>query len=79
MAYSDYKITTQDVGTSVKAIQEAFTKKRKLEKEIVTLIKEFENQTGLAIDSIKYQRDITLPIKSPKYTDLTILIAAEEY
>lgn len=78
MAYGDYKITTQDVGNAVKEIQQAFEKKRVLEKAIVCLIKDFENETGLAIDSIRYQRDITLPIKSPKYTDLSILIAAEE-
>jgi hypothetical protein len=78
MAFTDYKITTQDVGQAVKEIKDAFDKKRELERQIVILIKEWELETGLAIDSIKYQRDITLPIKSPKYTDLTILISAEE-
>lgn len=74
----DYKIHTKDVGKAVKEIQQAFEKKRKLEKDIVTLIKDFESETGLAIDSVKYQRDITLPIRSAKYTDLTIVVSAEE-
>lgn len=78
MITGDYKINTEDVGKAVKEIQDAFKKKRELEKAIVTLIKNFEIETGLAIDAIKYQRDITLPITSPKYTDLTILVSAEE-
>lgn len=72
-----YKIETQDVGRSIQAIKEAFAKKRVLEKQIVKLIVDFEDETGLAIDSVKYQRDITLPINSPKYTDLTIVISPE--
>jgi hypothetical protein len=78
MQFSDYKVHTQDVSKYTKAIQAAFEKKRELEKRIVRLIKDFEIETGLAIDTIKYQRDITLPIRGPKYTDLTILVAAEE-
>lgn len=77
MSYLDYKIDTKDVGNHVKQIQEAFAKKRQLQKSIQTLIKEFEVETGLAIDCIKYQRDITLPIVGPKYTDLTIIINSE--
>lgn len=76
--YGEYKIETSDVGKHVKEIQIAFQKKRELEKEIVKLIRNYEDETGLAIDQIKYQRDITLPIRSPKYTDLTILISSEE-
>lgn len=71
-------ITTQNVGKAVKSIQEAFNKKRDLEKQIVKLIKDYENETGLAIDMIKYQRDITLPVHGPRYTDLTIIITPEE-
>jgi hypothetical protein len=73
----NYKIETSDVGKHVKHIQEAFAKKRLLQNKIQTLIREFEDETGLAIDAIKYQRDITLPIKGPKYTDLTIVISSE--
>lgn len=74
----NYKIETKDIGKYVKHIQDAFDKKRELERKIVELIVKFEDETGLAIDSIKYQRDITLPINSPKYTDLTIIISSEE-
>ena len=77
MSYGEYKIETKDVGSSVKAIQEAFAKKRLLEKKIVELIRKYEDDTGLAIDCIKYQRDITLPIHSPRYTDLTIIISSD--
>lgn len=71
-------ITTQSVGKAVKEIQLAFAKKRLLEKQITKLIKDYENETGLAIDMIKYQRDITLPVHGPRYTDLTIIITPEE-
>lgn len=75
--YQEYKIETREVGKAVREIQIAFDKKRELEKEIVRLIRQYEEVTGLAIDSIKYQRDITLPIRSAKYTDLTIIISPE--
>lgn len=78
MNYGKYKIETKDVGKSVKAIHEAFEKKRILQDEIKRLIMRFEDETGLAIDSIHYQRDITLPIHSPKYTDLSIVISSED-
>jgi hypothetical protein len=71
-------ITTRSVGKEVAKIREAFAKKRELEKIIVKLIKEYECETGLAIDMIKYQRDITLPIKGARYTDLSIIISPEE-
>ena len=71
-------ITTSSVGKEVKQIKYAFDKKHVLEKEISKLIKDYEQETGFAIDMIKYQRDITIPIKGPKYTDLSIIITAEE-
>ena len=77
MATHDYKIETKDVGHAVEAIRRAFERKRELEKEIVLLIREYEEATGLAIDSIKYQRDITIPVRSARYTDLTIVISPE--
>lgn len=70
-------ITTHRIP-EVKQIQEAFEKKRLLEKKIVDLIREYEDETGLAIDMIKYQRDITLPIKGPRYTALSIIMTSEE-
>jgi hypothetical protein len=72
------KIETKNVGKAVKEIQLAFQKKRLLEQTIANLIREYEDQTGLAIDMIKYQRDITLPIRGPRYTDLTIVISSDK-
>lgn len=77
MSYPNYKIETRDVGKHVKHIQQAFEKKRELAKKIADMIRDFEDETGLAIDVIKYQRDITLPIVGPKYTDLTIVMTEE--
>lgn len=74
----EYKLRTKDVGQAVKEIQIAFKKKRELEQTVANLIRQFENETGLAIDVVKYQRDITIPIRSAKYTDLTIIITSEE-
>lgn len=71
-------VTTQSVGKEVLKIREAFEKKRSLEREITKLIKQYESETGLAIDMIKYQRDITIPIKGSHYTDLSIVITPEE-
>lgn len=77
MPAHDYKLETKDVGDAVRHIKEAFDKKRLLEKDIVRLIRHYEEETGLAIDSIKYQRDITIPVRSARYTDLTIIISPE--
>jgi len=70
-------VTTRSVGQEVERIRKAFDKKRELEKTIADMITDYEKETGLAIDMIKYQRDITLPIKGSRYTALTILITAE--
>lgn len=72
-------LTTRSVGKAVKQIQDAFNKKKVLASTIAKLIKDYEDETGLVIDMIKYQRDITIPIKSKhRYTDLTIIISSEE-
>lgn len=71
-------LTTDDVGKEVAEIKATFDKKHELEGKIVKLIKDFEGETGFAIDQIHYQRDITLPIRGPKYTSLAIVITAEE-
>lgn len=80
--HKDYNEHFQLITTSklaeVAQIREAFRKKRELEKIFVEKIKQFEEETGLAIDMIKYQRDITLPIRGPRYTSLSIIITAEE-
>lgn len=62
----------------VEQIRQAFARKHELEKVICKLIKDYELETGLRIDMIKYQRDITLPMKDSLYTDLSIIITAEE-
>ena len=71
-------VNTKTVGKAVKAIQLAFAKKRELERTISKLIKDYEQETGLAIDMIRYQRDITIPAGKYKYTDLTIIVSKEE-
>ena len=73
-----FEIITRPAIKEVETIQIAFKKKKELEKFIASQIRKFEDETGLAIDMIKYQRDITLPIKSPHYTDLTIIISSED-
>lgn len=73
-----FNIITTSRIPEVKQIQEAFEKKRLLEKQITELIRNYEDETGLAIDMIKYQRDITLPIKGPRYTALSIIMSPEE-
>jgi hypothetical protein len=72
-------LTTNSVGKAVVRIQEAFRKKKELAKQCARLIKQFEEDTGLMIDIIKYQRDITLPSRGSMYTDLTIVITPEEF
>jgi hypothetical protein len=71
-------LTTRGVGKEVERIKLAFEKKHELEKKIACMIKTYEDETGLAIDMIKYQRDITLPIRGSRYTALTIIITSEE-
>lgn len=72
-------LTTGSVGKAVRRIKEAFEKKRKLERLIAKLIREYEDESGLIIDMIKYQRDITLPSRGSQYTDLTIIVSSEEF
>jgi arginyl-tRNA synthetase len=71
-------VQTKDVGKAVSQIKEAFDKKHILEKSIAKLIKDYEEGTGFAIDMIKYQRDITLPVRGSHYTSLNIIIQVEE-
>lgn len=70
-------ITTQHLK-EVKELHNIFKKKKELEHKIATLIREFEDETGLAIDIVKYQRDITLPLKKPHYLQLSIVLTQEE-
>lgn len=73
-----FELITQNRIKGIRELQEAFRKKRELECTIIKMIRQFEDETGLAIDMIKYQRDITLPIVGPKYTDLTLVMTSEE-
>lgn len=79
MAQAQFELlTTQSVGKEVERIRLAFEKKKELENHIAHMIKDYEQETGLAIDMIKYQRDITIPIRGSRYTALNIIIMAEE-
>jgi hypothetical protein len=73
-----YDVYSTQTLKEVKELQLAFRKKRELERTISDLIRRFEDETGLAIDMIKYQRDITLPIRGPHYTGLSIIMTTEE-
>lgn len=72
--------STQDIRDAVKRVKEAFDKKKALEQEVATLIYQFEKETGLVIDSIHYERDITMPLIDPsKYTAMSITINKLNY
>lgn len=64
---------------AVEEIRDMLHKKRELERKIRELIKEFEDNTNMAVDSINYERDITIPLKSSyRYIGLTINMRKEE-
>ena len=73
-----FELITQSRIEGIKQLQQAFKAKKELEETIVKMIRKYEDTYGLAIDMIKYQRDITLPIVGPKYTDLTIVMTSED-
>lgn len=75
---NQFHIITTGHVEEVGQIREAFRKKHALEKVIARLIKDYEDETGLSIDMIHYQRDITLPIRGSHYTSLNIIISPEE-
>ena len=62
----------------VQELHKILKKKEELEHRIAELIRSFEDQTGFAIDIVKYQRDITLPIHKPHYINLSIIISDDE-
>jgi hypothetical protein len=62
----------------VKELRDAFLKKKELEKEIAVLIRQYEDETGVAVDLVKYQRDLTLPTKRKAYITLHIKLSNEE-
>lgn len=74
----DYQVHSTKYLEEVKQIHNIFQKKRELEKNIVDLILEFERETGIAIDIVKYERDITIPLHHKSYyTDLKIVVSSD--
>ncbi len=53
-------------------------KKEELEKKISSMIRDFEDETGVGVDILKYQRDLTLPLKKKDYITLHIKLSDEE-
>jgi hypothetical protein len=75
----DYEVHSTQYLQEVKQVHNIFKKKRELEKAIVDLILRFEDETGIAIDIVKYERDITIPIYHKHYyTDLKIKISSDK-
>lgn len=76
--HEDYQVHDTRYLEEVKQFHDVFRKKRQLEHAIVELIKQFEADTGLAIDIVKYERDITIPIAHKSYyTDLRIVMSSD--
>lgn len=67
-----------EAKNEIARVAQIFQKKRELESHIATEIIKFEDETGLRIDSVHYERDITLPTRGSLYTDLSIVITAED-
>lgn len=79
MMLDDYQIHSTKHLEEVKQVHNIFKKKRELEHKIVELIKDFEIDTGVAIDIVKYERDITMPIfHKSYYTDLKIIVSSSD-
>jgi hypothetical protein len=75
---SDYEVHSTKYLEEVKQIHNIFKKKRQLEVNIANLIRAFEDETGVAIDIVKYERDITIPLMHEHYyTDLKIIISSD--
>ena len=75
----DYQVHSTRYLEEVKQIHNIFKKKRQLEQDIANLIRSFEDETGVAIDIVKYERDITIPLDHKHYyTDLRISISSDK-
>lgn len=61
----------------IKEFRDILKKKEDLESKMATMIRNFEDETGVAVDLIKYQRDLTLPIKRSHYITLSIKLSQE--
>jgi hypothetical protein len=73
-----YDLINTRTLAEVKELHNIFKKKKELEHRIASLIRDFEDETGMAVDIVKYQRDITLPLKRPHYLGLSIVLTQEE-
>lgn len=79
MTLDDFEVHSTRYLDEVKQIHDIYKKKRQLEHDIVTLIKQFEADTGVAIDIVKYERDITIPSHHKSYyTDLRIVVMSDK-
>lgn len=67
-----------EAKNEIARVANIFQKKRQLESWIAAEIIKFEDETGLSVDSVHYQRDITLPARGSLYTDLSIVITEGE-
>lgn len=78
MTLEDFEVHSTQYLEEVKKVHDIFKKKRQLEHDIVELIKQFEIETGIAIDIVRYERDITMPIHHKSYyTDLRIIVSSD--
>ena len=79
MPHTDYEVHATRYLEEVKQVHNIYKKKRELEKAICDLIRAFEDETGVAIDIVKYERDITLPIGHEHYyTDLKLKVSSDK-
>jgi hypothetical protein len=75
----DYQVHDTQYLEEIKQVHNLFKKKRQLERDIVELILQFEADTGVAINIVRYERDITIPIDHKSYyTDLKILVSSDK-
>lgn len=72
----DKKMYTKAKG-EIARVAQIFQKKKALESFLAIEILKFEDESGLRIDSIHYERDITLPTRGSLYTDLSIVITTD--
>jgi len=73
-----FDVMTTQYLREIKEFHSILRKKEELENRIKELIIKFEDETGVAVDLVKYQRDITLPLKKHRYIGLTITISGDE-
>lgn len=65
----------RNVSHEVKEIERVFNLKTKIEHQIASIIQQYEDDTGLKIDRIRFYREGTVPIREGIYTELTITVS----